>query len=713
MAGVLRKLQPKILVSTLGASLLPMTLLTGLGWPLINQPLIELEKTRLDDQVRAFQGYTAATQEGLQNLASSYGVWTDLFTAVNNRNQTWIQKEVTQQLPFATDVDAVKVMTRQGEPIAQAGTILQDPVFRQSVTQVTKTSPLAKNNTVVIETGDRQAPLWMVTSTGIYPTDGKGEPSGDLVLGQTLDQKWLQKFLSFSQPTTQLSILSRSGQTLVATNDKSRSSGWQDQHFQNQILPTIHQGKSFYRIEPWTGRSTIYAPLTSGQRVIAIAKIELVSEYFNRASVALRTLTLVGLSAATVLSIVLAQILAKQIANPINQLAKRSQTLASGDLDSPIPGLEAGGEIQQLAQAYQNMAQALKSLINDLEQRVAERTTELDQARQTLEERVIERTAELAQKHEQLQQAHDRLQQLNEDLTVQTQQLNTALKDLRLTQAQLIHAEKMSSLGQLVGGIAHEINNPINFIYANLNFAERYIQDLLKIIQLYQRGAEPQDIQDLLDDVDFEFMVGDLQHLILSMHNGADRIRQIVLSLRNFARCDESEMKWVDIHEGLDSTLMLLQHRLKLSPGREIKVIKQYADLPQIQCYPKQINQVFMNLLTNAIDALHSDPDPGEKTIVIESLPLSNQRIQIRIKDNGPGIPAHILPKVFDPFFTTKAVGSGTGLGLSVTHQIMENHQGQIHLQSQPHQGTEVILDLPEWLMVSRYSVNHVHSRPA
>ena len=305
------------------------------------------------------------------------------------------------------------------------------------------------------------------------------------------------------------------------------------------------------------------------------------------------------------------------------------------------------------------------------------------------------------------------------------QQLQHTLRELQKTQTQLIQTEKMSSLGQMVAGVAHEINNPVSFIYGNIEPAHEYIQNLLHLLDLYQTHyAEPvPDIQEVIEEIDLEFIIDDLPKLLSSMKVGANRIREIVLSLRNFSRLDESQMKSVNLHEGIDSTLLILQNRLKAKPGRgEIKIIKEYDPLPLVECYGGELNQVFMNLLSNAIDALerplqknNSKQNPAllpvEKQpeseaaiapanyapyIRIQTTRQGKNQIEIRISDNGTGMNEQIRQRIFDPFFTTKPVGAGTGLGLSISYQIIvEKHRGQLECFSIPGRGTEFLISLP------------------
>lgn len=332
-------------------------------------------------------------------------------------------------------------------------------------------------------------------------------------------------------------------------------------------------------------------------------------------------------------------------------------------------------------------------------QRLKTANEQLDDYNQTLEQKVEARTVELQEK--------------NVLLREQAIQIELALQELQAAQTQLIQTEKMSSLGQMVAGIAHEINNPINFIYGNLTHASDYFHDLLGVLNLYQQqlpNATP-EINNLAENVDLEFLISDFPRLLDSMQVGAERIRQIVLSLRNFSRLDEAVMKEVDIHEGLDSTLLLLQNQLKARPeNRGIEIVKEYGKLPSVECYPGFLNQAFMNILSNAIDAIEesfvvSPTVAGEKKelvtnkkgkICIRTSIVNGNKVHICIADNGGGMTEEVCQRVFDPFFTTKPVGSGTGLGLAISYQIVvEKHHGRLTCISAPGKGAEFVIEIP------------------
>ena len=337
---------------------------------------------------------------------------------------------------------------------------------------------------------------------------------------------------------------------------------------------------------------------------------------------------------------------------------------------------------------------------------------------------ISERQAALRER----KQAEEALKKSEAQERQKARELEKTLSELKITQAQLLLSERMASLGSLVAGIAHEINNPTNFIYGNIEPAKNYAENLLELINLYrQHYPRPsQEISQKIEEIDLDFIAKDFPKLIDSMNSGAIRICRIVESLRKFSHLDEAKIQQVDIHKEIDNTLFLLQHRLEPTSCRShIRIIKKYTQLPKIECYPSQLNQVFMNILANAIDALeekvqkksilkqstskqsisnlNKDFSVGESvkissipTIVIYTEIINSEQVCIRIIDNGVGITEHVKKYVFDPFFTTKSVGKGTGMGLSVSYQIIvENHHGQLQCVSILGEGTEFIIKIP------------------
>jgi len=366
----------------------------------------------------------------------------------------------------------------------------------------------------------------------------------------------------------------------------------------------------------------------------------------------------------------------RPIVKSLQNLQTGTSEIAAGNLDYRLD-IHTKDEVEDLANAFNHMAMKLAESRETLM-----KNTELTHMNQRLELEISER------KQAQLE-------------------LQKALQELQTTQAQLIQTEKMSSLGQLVAGVAHEINNPVNFISGNIIYVSQYTQQLLELVELYQEEFpnHRQKIQEKIDDIDLEFVVEDLPKILSSMKMGSRRIEQIVLSLRTFSHLDEADMKEVDIHEGIESTLLILQNRFKAKPEHpKIEIIKEYGKLPLVECYAGQLNQVFMNVINNAIDALdmwnaqrsQQEIQNNPSQIIINTKIIDNNRIVVKIADNGPGMTQEVKQKLFDPFFTTKPVGQGTGLGLSISYQIIvQKHSGVLQCDSELGKGTEFWIEIP------------------
>jgi signal transduction histidine kinase len=380
--------------------------------------------------------------------------------------------------------------------------------------------------------------------------------------------------------------------------------------------------------------------------------------------------TLVICALALLGSILLGIVTTKAISRPVRRLADAAERFSVNHNRESLPQSPIL-ELNALSESFDHMGQQLQVSFAAL----ASAKAELEQTNLQLEDRVRDRTHELTQ----------------------------AMDDLKSAEAQLIQTEKMSSLGQMLAGIAHEINNPTAFVYGNLDYIQEYMHGLLTLLDMYQkRYPDPSpDISAYRDELDLDFLLADLPRVVGSMREGTERIRNIVQNLRNFSRIDGLEMQLANLNEAIESTLMILDHRLKGNGSRPpIQIVKNYSTAMITECYPGLMGQVFVNLLSNAVDALDEAVVAGRcdrpEIVITTEVNLSERSMTIRVRDNGPGIPAHVRQRMFDPFFTTKPVGKGTGLGLAISYQIItEKHRGQLLCNSDPAWGTEFVVMIP------------------
>lgn len=511
--------------------------------------------------------------------------------------------------------------------------------------------------TLAIAAAENVAQVIATSITFNADADAKSIPFG------SLDK--LQKYVTLLHRVQQRDISVVNRQKLILADAVPQEvNTFTNNDRKHEIDQTIQDGKTriFWQRGPnhTQGIQLVVIPLKKQDNQIYGAVIlewsSLYNESINRTTPITIILTITSLG-CVVLALIIGWLISRSIAIPLQSVTETAQKVTLESNFKLRTSVTTKDEIGILAIAFNHLVQRVETLLAEKEQRSAE--------------------------------------------------LQAALTQSENSQIQLVQSEKMAILGQLVAGVAHEINNPVNFIHGNITHVDSYTQDMLKLLQAYQRHYPdpPSTLQTTLEEVELDFLCQDLPKLLQSMRVGTARIRHIVLSLRNFSRLDESDFKAADLHEGLDNTLLILQHRLKLqSESVAIEVVKNYGELPLVDCYPGQLNQVFMNLLVNAIDVLQeSKPQkqiPGEKispgTIWISTQVIPDNWVQITIKDNGSGMTETTRSRIFDPFFTTKLVSKGTGLGLSISYNIItEKHHGKIWCESAVGEGSKFVVQIP------------------
>jgi two-component system, NtrC family, sensor kinase len=580
--------------------------------------------------------------------------------AVKQREQNLLL-QILLPLKSILKLDWIKVIDTQGNILVDLRTnSLSQAKFSDNVVTSTAIKGAYLFDLVDIEGEGGQQVLEVVTS-GIKSSAGL---LGGIIIGKLVDGTLLQKIAAGSSKHL---IIHRQNRVFATTLlIKSKDVNWQ------LPAPDLSPKRIAIDNKNYLAKTIIFSGVSQSLKATVLYPISLLEVEQRKLWKYLGLLFLLGSSIVAVIGFLIARTITRHL-KAVTQVAQRVTQESNFDLQAPV---NTEDEVGILAISFNQLIQQVKRLLAEQ----YEANQKLESYSQTLEDKIEERTQAMRQKNIVLKET---------------------LQELRLTQSQLIQNEKMSSLGHLVAGIAHEINNPVNFIYGNLKYTDDYTQQLLWLLQLYQKhypNPEP-EIQNAKKEADIEYLTEDLPKMLNSMKIGADRIREIVLSLRIFSRLDEAEFKTADIHEGIDSTLLILQHRIKSQSHRpQITVIKEYAEIPRIQCFAGQLNQVFMNILANAIDALEEAFQKGlcpEPRIRISSAQV-NENVTIQIADNGTGIPEAIQSHLFDPFFTTKPVGKGTGMGLSISYQIItEKHGGSLRCISLPGQGAEFIIAIP------------------
>lgn len=407
---------------------------------------------------------------------------------------------------------------------------------------------------------------------------------------------------------------------------------------------------------------------------ISIASIQ---DVLLKAREKISLIAVVEIALMALFSLVLGTVLTRRILI----LKQASENVAAGDLSSRVL-VKGKDEIAVVGNAFNAMLDKL----NESAKLQHQYQEELEALNNSLEVRVARRTAEL-------QSSNDALKTVMAELKTEKEDQRDLIEKLTLTQGQLLQSEKMAALGQLAAGVAHEINNPLGFVSSNTTTLKGYVSDLIKLLNLYEESESAINKSEVLDslrilkeEIDLDFIQEDIQNLIAESIDGTDRVKRIVKNLSEFSHVDESDWQWIDIHDGLNSTLNIVNNEIKY----KAEVIKEYGDLPNVECLASELNQVFLNLLVNAVQAIE---DHG--TITIHTAVEDNDYVRIVIADTGIGISEENITRIFDPFYTSKPVGTGTGLGLSLSYSIIQKHHGRIDVESAEGEGTKFIIILP------------------
>ncbi|MEP0916997.1 ATP-binding protein [Leptolyngbya sp. DQ-M1] len=641
-------------------------------------------------------------QEAFTARYSDWSAWDDTYQFIQDRNDAYLKSNLVPEQLASLKVNLALFVDVQGRIVYGTGFDLKTKQL-QPIPSLPK--PLTKQ--LLLEQARTNGPVtgifvlpegpMLMTCQPILTSEGKGPVRGVLIFGRYIDADAIANLSKITRFPLQLYSLKNSYHPPDVAATRSALS------VQNPLL-----------IHPLTETTLVgYGQLTDlNHQPALLLRIEIPRKLYQEATksqqqlmlaIVLLGLTFGGITVFLSEQLVLARLL--RLSSGVSSI-RISQNLAHRLT------MSGQDEISSLTHNINELLETLEQAQGDTKaalEQVTQSNGELQAAVEQLQGEIWER-----------QRIEDALRQSEEQLRHQTQSLAQTLSELQQTQMQLVQSEKMSSLGQLVAGIAHEINNPVSFIYGNLEPAANYFNDLLQVLHLYQQeyATPTPSLQTALKSLDLEFVITDLPKVLTSMRTGAERIREIVTSLRTFSRLDEAEVKAVDIHTSIDSTLLLLRSRLNVKgSGTAIRVVKDYGQLPLVECYAGQLNQVFMNILTNAIQAIKeaeaarpvTTAQPSEAsmtradhpvgTITIRTLCQNDDTIEIAISDTGVGMSEAVRNRIFDPFFTTKPVGRGTGLGLSLSYQIIvKQHDGALACHSRLGQGTTFIITLPNRL---------------
>ncbi|MBW4542421.1 MAG: hypothetical protein KME43_25295 [Myxacorys chilensis ATA2-1-KO14] len=644
-------------------------------------------------------------KEAFTSRYSDWSSWDDTYEFIQDKNEAYIKSNLVPQQLANLKINLVLFVNAKGQVVYGTGFDFKAKQIKAIPAALPKSfalnhifleHPKTKGSLTGI-LGSPEGPL-LITCQPILTSEGKGPAQGVVIFGRYINADAIANLSKVTRFPIQIYPI---GEPNLPTEFQAAR-----QSLSPQAPIFIH---------------TLNEKLLAGYVLLTdiydqpalILRAEIPREIYQQGSSSQQHLMIAIVFLGLVFGGVSVLLLEQLVLDRLTRLSLGvSQIQISRNISLRLPS-SGTDEISSLANNINHLLATLEKAqaeVGDALDQVTQTNTDLHTAVDQLQNEILDR-----------QRAEAVVRQSEMQLRQQTQHLEKTLFELQQAQLQLVQSEKMSSLGQLIAGIAHEINNPVSFIYGNLNYARKHAHDLLQVLQVYQQEYPTPTplLESTLEQIELDFITTDLPKILTSMQVGTERIRDIVRSLRIFSRLDEAEVKAVDLHQGIDSTLLILQSRLKAnSQNPSIVVVKDYGQLPLVECYAGQLNQVFMNILVNAIDAIEEarESRTAEKgqgntalasriadclsaTITIRTACIDADSIEIRIIDTGPGMPEKVRSHLFDPFFTTKSIGKGTGLGMSISQQIVvEKHKGTLECRSTLGHGTEFIITIPRIL---------------